>query len=109
MQLASALGACTAPSRLDEGVDLLGCEVVVIAPLVAHHRRELAGPQAFDLLEAEEAVLAHLVEMVHSDASLDVVADLVGTSQRAGEVRADVEMVLAEGLEVVQRVEGRDP
>src|SRR5438094_172093 len=92
----------------DQGVDRLGRQVVVVAVVEPHHRRELAGAEALDLFEAEEPVRRNLVRAPDSDRLLDVVDDLVRAAQRAAEVCADIEAVLAHGLEVKQGVEGRD-
>src|SRR2546423_5612611 len=90
--------------RFDQGVHLLRRQVVVVAVLVAHHGRELAGPQALDLLDAELAVAAHLTEVLHGRALLDVLADLRGAPQRAGQVGADREVVTADRRQVEERV-----
>src|SRR5215471_9349276 len=60
---------------IDQFVDLPRGQVVVVAVPVAHHRRVLARAQALDLLDAEEAVRAHLPEVVDARALLDVVAE----------------------------------
>src|SRR2546427_2473971 len=92
----------------DDGVELLGRQVIVESTRVAHHRRELAAAEALDLLEAEEPVRAHLTELLDTDAGHDVVADLLGAAERAGEIRADVEVVLSSRPQVEERVEGGD-
>src|SRR5262249_8409692 len=50
--VAMSLLACLArlACAVDQRVHLLGGQVVVVAVLVAHHRRVLAGAQALDLL-----------------------------------------------------------
>src|SRR5205085_2190794 len=101
-------GGRTAPGGLDDGVDAPGRQVVVELVRVAHHGGVLAAAEALDLLQAEEPILAHLPELLHADPGLDVVADLDGAAQRAGEVRADVEVMLPRGPEVEERVEGGD-
>ena len=101
--LAAPRGA--APGGLDQRIDLLRRQVVVVPVLVAHHRRELAGAQALHLLDAEEAVGADLVEVIDPDPALDVLADVVAAAESTGEVGADVEVVLADRLQVEKGVE----
>src|SRR5436190_6284426 len=92
----------------DKGVDRVGRQVVVVTVVEPHHRRELASAEALDLFEAEESIRRHLVRAPDSDRLLDVVDDLARAAQRAAEVRAHIEAVLAHWIEVKQRVKGRD-
>src|SRR5438309_5205187 len=98
---------CFAQLR-DDIVDCFGGQVVVIFVVEAHHRRELACPQALDLLIAEEEVWRYLVGLLHTDRLLQAIHDLDGASKHAAEVCADVETMLADRLEVKERIEGRD-
>src|SRR5919201_1913845 len=96
------------PAFGDERVDLLRRQVVVVAVVQPHHRRVLARSEALDLLIAEKPVGGDLVRALDADRALHVRDDLVRAPQRAAEVRADVQAVLADRIEVEQRVEGRD-
>src|SRR5439155_11344065 len=89
-------------------VHLLWREVVVVPMVEPHHRRVLARAQALDLLVAEKAVRRNLVRRADPDLLLHAVDDLVGPTQRAAEVGADVEPMLADRREMEQRVERRD-
>src|SRR2546423_14135089 len=97
---------CFAQLR-DDIVDCFGGQVVVIFVVEAHHRRELACPQALDLLIAEEEVWRYLVGLRHTDRLLQAIHDLVGASKHAAEVCADVETMLADRLQAKERIEGR--
>src|ERR1700694_4869265 len=88
------------PRSRDQLVDLQRCQVVVETVAVAHHRRVLAGPQALDRPTAEEAVAGDLAVLAHPDGVLQVLEDLLGAGELAAQVVADVEVVLADGLEV---------
>src|ERR1700694_5272309 len=90
-------------------VDLERRQVVVEAVAVAHDRRVLAGAKALDRLTAEEAVAGDLAVLAHADPVLEVLEDLVRAGELAAQVVADVEVVLADRLEVEERVEGGDP
>src|ERR1700730_8463617 len=96
------------PGGVDQRIKLLGGQVVVVTALVAHHGRELAGAHALPLFQAEEAVCTHLVKPLDTDPPLDVIASFVSPSQVAGEVGADVEVMLPDRLQVKQGVEGGD-
>src|SRR6266446_5154936 len=95
--------------RGDKYVDFGLGQVVVVAVVEPHHRRELAGAEALDLLVAEEPVGRYLVRFLHADRLLDVVDDLIGAAQRAAQVRAHVEVVLADRREMKERVERSHP
>src|SRR5437588_7123573 len=94
-------------SLVDQCVDLLQGQVVVVPMVEPQHRRELARTEALDLLQAEQAVGRNLLCGAHVDLLLEVVDDLVGAAQHAAEVGADVEPVLADRLEMEERVESR--
>src|SRR5216683_6456432 len=91
----------------NEMVDLRRRQVVVVLVVEPHHGRVLAGAKALDLLVAEDTVGGDLLRRAHSDRRLQVIHHLVRAAQHAAEVRAHVETVLADRLEVKERVEGR--
>src|SRR5487761_92202 len=93
-------------SVVDQRVDLGAREVRLIAMVEPDHRRVLARAQALDLLVGEESVLRDLARLANADGDLQAVDDVLGAAQHAAEVRADVEPVLADGIEVEERVEG---
>src|SRR5262249_18683589 len=95
-------------SSVDQRVDLVQRQVVVKALLVAHHGCVFAGTQALDLLHAEQAVRTDLLEVLHAGPPFDVITDLHRAPQRAREVGADVEVMPSGGLQVEERVEGRN-
>src|SRR5260370_11120923 len=94
-------------SRGNQVVDFRRGQIVVVLMVQAHHGRVLAGAEALDLLVAEESVGGDLLRRAHSDRRLQMVRHLVRAAQHAAEVRAHVETVLADRLEVKERVEGR--
>src|ERR1700694_545299 len=91
-----------------EPVELLCRQVVVVLVVESHHRGVLACAEALDLLVAEEPIGRDLARLLHPDRLLHVVDDLVRPAQHAAEVRAHIEAMLADRLEMEQRVEGCD-
>src|SRR6266481_1243128 len=64
-------------------------------------------PEALAAGGAEERVLRALARLAHADGLPQVIDELVRPAQRAREVGAYVEPVLADGLHVEEGIEGR--
>src|SRR5207247_7502809 len=97
------------PPFRDQRLDLLGGEVVVVPVVEPGHRRVLAGAEALDALVAEQPILRNLARLANADRLPQVIDELVRAAQRARQIRAHVEPVLADRLHVEQGIEGRDP
>ena len=76
--------------------------------LTITHRREVAGRVALDPLEGDPAVVGGLVVADAEVVADRLVEDLVAAHDRAQRVGADADGVLAVGVALVLRVEGRD-
>ena len=92
---ASPLRICSAKER-----HLLELDRADVDAVDAGHRRDVAGAEALEVADVDVGVLGHLV--------LDRVEQLVAAAQRAGDVRADVDAVAADGLRVELVVERGD-
>src|SRR5262245_13146677 len=97
----------TSSQALQDLVDLLSGEGAHVVVVDLHHRRDLAGAQAFDPEEGHPAVRRRLAGL-DSQPLLEVGDDVLGPEERAGEVVADREDVPADRPLVEERVEGDD-
>src|SRR6218665_21538 len=102
-----ALLACL-PQPVHQLIELVAVhEAAHRAVVDQQHRRIGAGPQAFAGLQREQAVVRGAAAG-QRQFSLQMLQGLSTTAQLAGQVGADVDLVLAHRLPVVHVVEGRD-
>src|SRR5690606_12070846 len=92
---------------VDELLGLLGSHVVEELPVDHHHRGEVAGRVALDPLDADLAVRGGLV-VAEPRVLAQLVPDLVAAHDGAQGVDADADVVLADRLLLVLRVERHD-
>src|SRR6185503_17309777 len=92
----------------EKPVDLLGCHADQHLPVVVQDdRRVAARTEALALLQGELAVRRGLTP-IDAELFFQMTCSLVCTRQRARQVRADAQLVLADRSEVVHRIEARD-
>src|SRR4051812_33500704 len=86
---------------------VLGPDAVAVAVVDDDDPRVAAAAEALDRAEGDRAVLCRLAG-AHAELLLERVDDALRADQRAGEVRAHLDEVLADRGQVVHVVEGRD-
>ena len=105
-----AAGGCHVLAQaqsVDEFPCGVGGLVVEELPIDHHHRREVAGGVALDVLERDLAVVGGPA-VVQVQVVLEGGVDLVAAHDRAQGVGAHPDLVVAPGTAAVHRVEGRD-
>ena len=95
-------GSTSSPSRICSTTvgDLADLDRADVGAVDRHHRRDVARAEALELAQVDARVVADLVE--------ERLVELVGAAQRARDVRADVDVVLADRVGEQHVVERRD-
>src|SRR5262249_46897711 len=93
--------------RLHDAGDVVGGDVLPVAVVDGDDGGVAAAAEALDGAEGDLAVRGGLAG-THAELALECLDDALRADERAGEVRADLDEVLAHRGEVVHVVEGRD-
>src|SRR5579862_1977329 len=97
----------SATERLDDLRDVLGLDVVPVAVIDRDDGCVAAAAEALDRAKRHVPVLGRLAGL-HAERLLERLDNLLRSAQAAGEVRADLDRVRADGVEIEHVVEGRD-
>src|SRR5205814_4094950 len=98
----------TGTNLLDDRGDVLGAHMVAVAVADGDRGRVAACVQALDGPECDLTVVRRLAGL-QSELVLERVEDALRADERAREVRAHLDRVPPDGLEVEHVVEARDP
>src|SRR6266540_1359599 len=90
----------------DDSVHVVGLDRMPVATVDRHHRRVPAGAQALDGAERDSTVFGCLAR-ANSQLALERVEDALRAAERAREVRAHLDDVAPDGLQVQHVVEAR--
>src|SRR5262245_42086163 len=96
-----------ATELLDDRRDVFRAHALPVPMVDGHDRRPAASPQALDGAKRHGAVLGGLAD-VDAQLALERFEDALRALQPTAHVRADLDHVPADGLEVVHVVEGSD-
>src|SRR5581483_1133758 len=97
----------SATDLLDDRLRVLGPDVVTVPGVHGDHRRVAAPAEALDGAERDLAVLGRLAGL-HAERGLERLDHALSADERTGQVRADLDHVPPDGLQVEHVVERRD-
>ena len=106
-ELLSRHGFLSAAELLDDRRHVLGSNRLAIAVVDGHDGGPAAAAGALDRAQRHLAVVGRLAG-ADAELRLERLQHLLGADERAGDVRADLDQVLPDRLQMVHVVEGRD-